>query len=281
MEHKQKIEDFKNIIIKEYSEGKSLKEICNIIGFYPKKVSDYLKSIGLKPNKYHKSKKVNEHYFDVIDTEEKAYFLGFFIADGCIREEYDKRTNSKYTRLCFSNSIDDSEIIEKIHEIICPENKIQKVHNTKGAKNRKEQLTLQWTSRIMVKTLETKYGIKPKKTFDTNYKFPFETIDRKFHKDFIRGFIDGDGSISKEDIRFSLNSKKFGEQIVDILYNEVFLPNKELIYDFNYSITEVDGKTTKYWRLRFPMGHGKYKFYKKYLYESASVFLNRKKVKLD
>ena len=29
-------------------------------------------------------KKFNEHIFDIIDTEEKAYWLGFIYADGCI-----------------------------------------------------------------------------------------------------------------------------------------------------------------------------------------------------
>lgn len=281
METKKKIEDFKDVIVKEHSDGKSLKDICKIVGFYPNKISTYLKSIGLKPNNYHKIKKVNEHYFDTIDCEEKAYILGFFIADGCIREEFDKRTNSKYKRLCFSNSIDDEEIINIIHKNICPENKIQKIHNTKGTKNRKEQIILQWTSKVMINTLENEYGIKPKKTYDINYQFPFEKIDKKFYKDFIRGFIDGDGSISKTDISFTLNSKKFGEQIVQILYNDVYLPNKEFIYDFKYKITEVNGKTTKYWRLRIPVGHGKYKFYKKYLYTNSSIFLKRKKIKLD
>ena len=26
----------------------------------------------------------NENYFDNIDSEEKAYLLGFFLADGCV-----------------------------------------------------------------------------------------------------------------------------------------------------------------------------------------------------
>lgn len=29
-------------------------------------------------------KKFNEDYFELIDTPEKAYFLGFIFADGCL-----------------------------------------------------------------------------------------------------------------------------------------------------------------------------------------------------
>lgn len=283
MEKKKKrnIDDYRNLILKEHSEGKTLKEICSLVGFYPDKISKYLKSFGLKPHHNNKTKWVNEHYFDSIDSAEKAYILGFFIADGCIREEYDKRDGGLRTRLCFANSTDDAEIIERIHDILCPYNKIQYTHNTAGAKNRKPQIQIQWTSRTMVKNLKELFGIVPKKTFEVTYIFPFEKIDKKYHRDFIRGFIDGDGTISKEDIRFVFNSPLFAKQIVDIFYENVYLPNKDLMYDFKYTLTEINGKNTKYWRVRIPTGHGKYRFYKKYLYDNAKMFLSRKKKRLE
>ena len=277
---RRNIEDFKEIIIKEHANGKSLKEICDVVGFYPDKISKFLKSIGLKPNRNNKTKWVNEHYFDEIDCEEKAYILGYFIADGCIREEYDKRDGGVRNRLCFSNSVDDSEIIKYIHDNLCPYNKIQYTNNKTGSKNRKPQISLQWTSRVMVKTLKEKFGIQPRKTFDTDFIFPFELINEKYHRDFIRGFIDGDGTFSKEDLRFVFNSPLFAKQIIDILYENVYLKNKEYMYDFKYTLTETNGKKTKYWRVRIPTGHGKYKFYRKYLYEGASLFLIRKRDKV-
>jgi hypothetical protein len=73
----------------------------------------------------------------------------------------------------------------------------------------------------------------------------------------------------------------FAKQILDILYEEVYLKNKEYIYDFKYTLYEINGKNTKYWRVRIPTGHGKYRFYRKYLYEGATIYLSRKKIKLD
>lgn len=32
--------------------------------------------------------KVNEHTFDSIDSDEKAYLLGLFYSDGCIHNNY-------------------------------------------------------------------------------------------------------------------------------------------------------------------------------------------------
>ena len=37
-----------------------------------------------------KKKKYNENYFETIDSEDKAYFLGFIFADGCITNDVKK-----------------------------------------------------------------------------------------------------------------------------------------------------------------------------------------------
>lgn len=49
---------------------------------------------------------INDTFFDVIDSELKAYALGFLVADGCIKHE--KRANGNFSyRVAFNNSIDD------------------------------------------------------------------------------------------------------------------------------------------------------------------------------
>lgn len=96
----------------------------------------------------------------------------------------------------------------------------------------------------MVDTLMNKYCIKEAKTFDTSYKFPFELIPKEYHSAFIRGFMDGDGTISKEDLRFVFNSKVFAEQIVNI-FRDLF-SEWDIIQDFKYTLSEINGKTVKY-----------------------------------
>lgn len=43
-------------------------------------------------------------------------------------------------------------------------------------------------------TLNTKYNIHPRKTYDNNFVFPFDNIPKEFIGSFILGLIDGDGS---------------------------------------------------------------------------------------
>ena len=261
----------------ELYKTKSIKDIAEKVNTYPYKISLILKKNGIKPkSKFKGWKKINDEFLDIIDTEEKAYILGFFIADGSIKEELDKRDNGKRYRLSFSNSIDDKEIIELIHEKICPENKIQYFHNTKDGSNRKPQLTLQWTSNHMKDTLMEKYGILPRKTYDIDYKLPENSVPENLFRHFVRGFIDGDGTINGGDIRFVFNSKPFALQIINFFEKE-FERHKELIEDFSYTIREINGKTTKYYRLRLPIGKGRKKLYENILYNNANIFLERKR----
>lgn len=97
----------------------------------------------------------------------------------------------------------------------------------------------------MVDILINKYKILPNKTQDIDFEFPFDIIPKKYYRDFIRGFMDGDGSINKTELRFVFTSKKFMNQIITIL-KEQFINKPDIIVDFSYSINEVNGKTTKY-----------------------------------
>ena len=58
---------------------------------YPKRPQKTLLSAdSLKASRKHH---FNEHYFDVIDTEDKAYWLGFWFADGNIQFKKSKYTD--------------------------------------------------------------------------------------------------------------------------------------------------------------------------------------------
>ena len=55
----------------------------------------------------------NKNYFEVINTKEKAYILGFLYADGCISSYY-KNERLKAMAMEIQLKYDDIELLEKI-----------------------------------------------------------------------------------------------------------------------------------------------------------------------
>ena len=119
----------KNLLNKKYKIKEISKKLNLSIGT--------IESICRKYEISHSSRrKVNINYFNSIDTENKAYILGFIIADGNIEVV---STGNKLN--FFISSIDDY-ILEKIKTEICPEAIIKYTNNQQGVKVRKPQSRL-------------------------------------------------------------------------------------------------------------------------------------------
>lgn len=208
---------------------------------------------------------INHTFFDVIDTEEKAYLLGFFLADGGI-EQHDY-VNSLY----FHNSVDDREAIELFQKCICPENKISVLYNS----GKKDSLRVKCSSKPLIQALD-RFGIKPRKTYDFDFKFPFELLDKLMTRHFIRGFIDGDGTFTQGKVEFITTSLPFAKQLIE-LFETTFdvigkLRSRETLnlteYMFYFKTKDRD-------RVRFLTDlHD-------YLYKDSLCYLERKKKTLE
>lgn len=277
--------------IKLFKEGLSIQEISEITGDNYKTVEGtarYYRESGLTVNK--KQTNFSDHYyFDEINTEKKAYLLGFFLADGCI--DGSKTKGGLYcNRLTINNSVDDLEIIKEFHSEICSKSKVCFKNYQKGVIFRKEQCSIRWSSEHMTTSLINKYNFCRRKAYNQDFEFPFETIPENLHRHFIRGFFDGDGSVdfklmltkngvetSRFQYGFLCNSFKFAKQISDIICN--------LSEGVTGTITEITGKTTKWYVLRFNTYkinsvEKRYKFYE-WLYKDSNIYLCRKKSKFD
>ena len=239
--------------------GASQKEIGEEFGISSQRVSDCFK--------YHKvpfdrrGLKINDTYFDNIDTEEKAYLLGFLVADGCCRLE--KRRTNYTKRIAFNNTIDDKEAIEALHNAICPQSSLLIKHYTFN-RRKKPQYTLQWTSPYMFDMLANKYNIKPHKTLDKEFFIPENTIPEDLWRHFIRGFFDGDGHIGAGNLQFVFNSELFMNQILKTFEN------------FTYRIYHIKGKTTDYWTVVINLDDRERKVIKDFFYKDSTLFLKRK-----
>ena len=127
---------------------------------------------------------MKEDYFENIDAEAKAYFLGLLFTDGSV---YLGKKESN--QISLELAIKDIEILQILKKELNVSNKI----SYRKSKNRSETVTLKVFSKKMVDDL-AKYGIIPQKTKNTKH-LPLKLIPEELKKDFIRGLIDGDGSI--------------------------------------------------------------------------------------
>lgn len=75
----------KQRMVELYKQGISAPKIARMYNIYPGAVYGNLKRRDVKTRPHteaHRKYWINENYFDVIDSEEKAYILGLFYADG-------------------------------------------------------------------------------------------------------------------------------------------------------------------------------------------------------
>ena len=93
-------------IVKLYKAGLSTVAIANSYDVTHKTITKILDKYGVKRrNNCHRKYTLNENYFDIIDTPNKAYILGFLYADG-------SNTESKCT-ISMSLQEEDGYILEK------------------------------------------------------------------------------------------------------------------------------------------------------------------------
>lgn len=114
---------FTNEELETLAKEKTLKEIGDLVNLNYQAVSDYFKKNGIPYQRLYRNRyEINHHYFDEINTEEKAYLLGFFIADGCVKKVQYKHKISY--RMSLDNTIKDAEIMQAFHDNICPQTKM-------------------------------------------------------------------------------------------------------------------------------------------------------------
>ena len=123
----------------------------------------------------------NDNFFDSIDTEIKAYLLGYLYADGYLASD---------GRMGIRLQEDDVEILELIQKYICPRSTIESSNNQNF--KRKPQHSIRWKSKRMYARLQ-ELGFHIDKTHTDSDIFKYIPEDMKKH--FLRGYTDGDGSI--------------------------------------------------------------------------------------
>lgn len=226
-----------------------------------KTLSDKLKQLGYNVINHQNKLKFNENIFDSIDSEEKAYWLGFIYADGCI--------SKKQNTFELSLSYKDKEHLEKFNKFMQYQGNNVKIGTV--TVNNKTFTRCRWAvkNKHLKNTLISK-GCIPAKSLVL--KFPdlniFSNID--LIKDFIRGYIDGDGCIT-----YNIQSHKI--MSLNILGTEDFLTGVKdhLPVKYNYVLGYNNKSKNKLVRVLSINGKNGLNILF-YLYENATIYLNRK-----
>ena len=137
---------------------------------------------------------INEAFFDVIDTEHKAYWLGFIAADGCVTKE---------GKLIVALHIKDIEHLRKMTRSMDAGHPVKdiKVKNSRNGWGPRIQhrASLRIGSQKLVRAL-ARVGIHPRKSL--THTFPAsDQVPNHLMRHYVRGYFDGDGSIFNKTAR--------------------------------------------------------------------------------
>lgn len=253
----------KEYIIREYTSKKdvSLFSLSKLFNVSPPTLKKLLieEGIPLKTiSDYRKIYDLNEKFFDVIDTEEKAYWLGFLYADGVVNEDEGK------VRINLSSK--DRSHLEKFRR------SLKSTHPIKSTSKKTKEKTyygnyISFSTRHMTQSLVDK-GCYQRKS--GSLMFPMNDIvpDNLIHH-FIRGYFDGDGSISY--------TTKKGKYLNRRLYRIGIMGTDNIVDNIKYVLNSTV-KTEKKKNVSVVQmgGNQQCKRIFEYLYKDATVYLERK-----
>jgi hypothetical protein len=208
---------------------------------------------------------LREDMFDVIDTEEKAYWLGFIYADGCV--------NKEMTELSIGLSAVDAKHLEKFRDAISPGKPVYRdtrIAEWKGNKKLSHKATLSiWSRKISLSLHDagvSKERQEPEKLF--------VAIPDRLFCHWLRGYFDGDGSAATHAYRIALVGEyKLLKWIESKLDEFVSTGNGRSIY-------YPKGKRKVVGSIYF-CGRKVAKAIGNFMYREATVYMERKKEIVD
>lgn len=261
-----------------YLNGKSLTQIQKEIGFERHKLSYLLQQEGISIKMNGQKHEYNTDFFKVIDTEEKAYWLGFLYADGNVINygKYEVKLSLAYKDLSH---------IEKFANVMIKNGNGKDLVYSYQAKFKEKEYP---SAKVVIankKIVEQliDLGCKPNKslslTFPTEQQVPKELV-----RHFIRGYFDGDGSISTPRYAQNIKKKCAGQlrnngRTISFLGTYSFLMSIINIFRnvcTNFGVVTLSKKkNNQAWQFSKTKYDVNKEIYE-YLYKDATIYLERK-----
>ena len=257
------------IIKEKYLEGETIEEITDKYfkdKYCSGEINMVLRKLGItRPNGI--QAKINHDYFENIDSEHKAYWLGFIYADGSITKKAYEKGSYTY-RLRMELMFEDKYILEQMALDLKSDLKPKEYYNDtssfEGYNKPKHTAYIMFSSKKMGEDL-VKLGVVPNKTLILK---SLPSIPDNLMKHFIRGYFDGDGSVylTKDNtIKTAFyGTHNFINSIQDFLIKELDLTKKKITDQKEANVSFVGMAKQESEKLYH------------YMYDEATIFLNRK-----
>ena len=250
-------------IEKLYQSGESLIKISKRFNSTKEAIARILKEHNIQILNRQNIPKFNENIFDSIDTEDKAYWLGFLYADGCV--------SSKLNTIEIALQKSDENHLRKFLKFIEHQNQTL-IHYKKV--NESDICRIHITNKHL-KNILISYGCIPNKSLVL--KFPDKSIFKSedLIRHFIRGYFDGDGCISY--IKYNVQNNIKVSPVCSLISTSNFIENTQKYL----SINNIDSKISH--DKRHHVDTMTLNFYQKqsrkllkFLYENCNIYLDRK-----
>lgn len=224
-------------IIEEYQNGSSFATLGKKYTCSPSTISNILRAYNIKARTPSEARRnylkyeIDEAFFEEINTPEKAYWLGFMYADG-----YISKTNSYTNYFGLSLASRDIDALKKFKKALKTNAAIHNYISTTGFSEKETSYSrLLIGNNKIVADLE-KWGVVEHKTFKITTLPEILFLD-----DFIRGYIDGDGSLVKRTKRLIISGgKEFLLNIAEYLnIPYAGLYEDKAIYNLQYRANET------------------------------------------
>ncbi|MHA2279562.1 MAG: LAGLIDADG family homing endonuclease [Promethearchaeota archaeon] len=246
-------------IVSDYQNGNSSLELAVKYSTSKRVILSRLKAAGIQRRSVSDAcmrHSLDKNFFITINTESKAYWLGFLLADGNI-QACGRNNKGKMIRIALQKR-DESHLVKFLRDIksshrLFPDEK----HNAVWAK---------FTSAPMAQSLEDQGWHQFKRAGDTTI---LENTPNELHIHLIRGLIDGDGCIHERKNRQNQWILEFVN-----LHKPVVEWVKSGIQKLGATGNGKISKNERIWKFRY--SNSSIPTVLNNMYGTASVFLDRK-----
>lgn len=240
-------------IIQQYQEGKSMAALGRTWGCDPSTIKNIMKAYGVPGRTLSEARRnylnytINEDSFSKIDSPDKAYWLGVMYSDGYI-------TKTEYTnKFGIAVAERDRKWLEKFKQFLNYSGEIKEYETGKTSfVPELPYVRLLIGNNKIVEDL-INLGVVENKT-----KLIKKLPNISYLDDFIRGYIDGDGALTKRLPHITISgNKEFLEDIANYFQLPYHLYQDKSIYNLQYNKNCSE-------------------YLEKRLYKNANYYLDRK-----